>query len=119
MAFRNSGNKIAVNETISNVSINLIEITEDKLVNILNNHIAGIKKSKDWIGAVALSVSLIGIFLTSSFHDTWFISKETLQAFFCLILLISLGYTFYTIHNCVKYKITVEDIIIDIKGEKK
>ena len=119
MAFRNNGNKIAVNETISNVSINIIEITEDKLVNILGNHIIKIKKSNDWIGAVALSISLIGIFLTSSFQDTWIFTKDALQAFFVLILIISLGYTFYTIRNCIKYRSTLEEIIADIKGNKK
>ena len=118
MAFRNNGNKIAVNKTISNVSINLIQITEDKLMNILNEHVRKIKKSNDWIGAVMSSLSLLGILSTSSFKDSFGLTKYTLQAFFILIFVISIIYAFHTIYNCIKNKSNVTDIISDIKGQE-
>lgn len=117
MALRNNGNKIAVNETISNVSVNVIEITEDKLVNILNKHVSKIKKSNDWISATALFVSLVGILLTSTFNDVWIFTKDMLLAFFTLITILSLGYAIYTIMNCYKNRSGVQNIIKEIKGE--
>ena len=116
MAFKNNGNKIVVNETISNISINLIEITEDKLVNILNSHVSKIKKSNDWIGATALFVSLVGILLTSTFNDVWILKKEMLLAFFVLVTILSFSYLIYTIYNCINNKSSVQKIIKDIKG---
>ena len=118
MALGKKGNKSIINETISNVSTNMIEITEDKLINIINRHFNCIKKSKDWIGALALIITLISIHCTSTFHDVFGLSAESIRAIFIILTVLSIIYLIYTFVNCFKNRTKVEDIIKDIKGER-
>lgn len=107
-----------IKETISNVSVTLIQITEERLVNILNAHIAKIKKGNDWATALALFISLFGIAVSTDFHDTLGIKADMLKGAFYLIILISFLYFLYVAYNCYKNKDSVEDIISDIKTER-
>lgn len=54
---------VKIVNTISNTSVNLIQITEDKLKNILSAHIARIRKSSDYVGSIGLFLSCSARFL--------------------------------------------------------
>jgi len=79
MALQGAKGKISVNEEISNTSVNVIKIVEDRLENILIKHIGRIKKSNDWKGPFALLVSLVTTIFTSDFHDTFGILFMTIS----------------------------------------
>ena len=118
MALRTAGRKVAVNETISTVSVNIIQITEDKLVNILTAHVGKIRKSSDWGGALAMFLSFVGLAVTSDFHETFGISADTLRGIFYCGMLASLVYLVKSCVNRYKNRDSVEDILKDIKNEK-
>lgn len=118
MAFKSKETKTLINETYSNLSTNIIQITEDKLLNIISKHFTKIKKSHDWIGSSALTITLLGMLYTSDFHQTFRFSADTIEAGFIILTMASAIYTVYTIRNCWRNKTKVDDIINDIKGEK-
>lgn len=106
---------VTVTNTYSNTSVNVISITEDRLINILTSHIEKIKKSKEWLAASGFSVSLLLVLLTSDFKNTWGIKADFWLAFIFFIFLGSVIYLVNILYNCQKYKIDVEDIVNDIK----
>lgn len=116
MAFK--GENLTVANIISNMEVNVIKITEDKLVNILTAHVQRIRKSNDWIGAVALSLTLVIVLLTSEFKSFGFVNGNTIQGIFFSGLVVSLAYTIRVIYNCWKNSDSVENIVKDIKNEK-
>lgn len=119
MALRSKGPVVTVNNTISNTSVNLITITEDKLENILIKHVAKLKKSHDWIGALAFFVTVLATLVTSDFHSTWGLDSAVFTALFILLLIISFGYLVYTVYNAIRNRDSVENIIRDIKNDLK
>ena len=108
------GYSVTINNSVSEININVISITEDRLENILNSHFSRISKSKDWIGAVALSVTLLIVLVTSEFKNI-LLDAPVWKAFFLFLFLASLGYTVYCGYNFYKYKDSVKDIMDDIK----
>ena len=118
MALRNNnGQKIIIAETVSNTSVNVISITEDKLVNILNRHVSRIKKNNDWLTSLALFLSLVAMAVTTDFHETFGISSDTLRGFFYAGVIASLAYFIRSCYNCYKNRDSVDDIVKDIKDE--
>lgn len=105
---------ITINNTVSEININVISITEDRLENILNSHFSRISRSKDWIGSVALSITLLIVLVTSDFKDKWF-EAAVWKALFILLFLASLVYTVYCIFNSIKNRDSVQNIMTDIK----
>lgn len=118
MALRNNnGQKIIVTETITNTSVNVISITEDKLVNILNRHVAKIKKNNDWMASLALLLSLIAMAITTDFHETFGMSSDTLRGLFYAGVIASFIHFVRSCYNCYKNRDSVDDIVKDIKDE--
>ena len=72
MALDRKKSKLSVDNFINNTQINIITILEDKLKNILVEHVGKLKKPKDIMGAVALSLALFSTLLTADFGDLWF-----------------------------------------------
>lgn len=107
---------VNVANTFSNTDVNIIRITEDKLINILTIHVGKLKKSKEWIAALSFSISLLLVLLTSKFEDKWSLSGEQWQTVFLLLFLGSLAYLGYTIYNCFKHNVSVQTIVDDIKS---
>ncbi len=106
---------VNVTNTISNTSVSLIQITEDKLVNILTRHVDKLKKSKEWLASLSFSVSLLLVLLTSDFRTKWGLSADTWRALFIFLFIASLGYLIYTIYNSFKHQVSVDSIMDDIK----
>ena len=80
-----SNSELSIDNTIDNTSVNLIQITEDKLENILVRHISKIQKSREYIGAIGTFVSLACAIFATDFHDVFGIKADVIKgAFFCL-----------------------------------
>lgn len=109
---------ITVDNTISNTSVNLIQITEDKLENILMKHVDKMKRAKSWISAAGLFLTLVGLVFATDFKDWLGISKDTWKGIFGAMLVASAFYLGYVVRNCWKSRDSIENIIMDIKNEK-
>lgn len=112
---RISGDVVNVANTFSNTNVNIIKITEDKLVNILTIHVGKLRKSKEWIAALSFSASILLVLLTSTFSDKWGLSADQWQMLFLMLFLGSIVYLGYTIYNCIKHTVSVQSIVEDIK----
>ncbi len=118
MALDRKKSKLSVDNFINNTQINIITILEDKLKNILVEHVGKLKKPKDIMGAVALSLALFSTLLTADFGDLWF-PPDTWRGIFIVAFVFSIIYLFNTIVNYLKNRGSVEDILRDIKNEQK
>lgn len=108
--------KSFVNNVITVVSSDVITITEDKLENILNKNVSRIKKSKDIVTSLGLSISLYSLVCQTSLNGFWGFSGETIRGFFLLSLVVSIFYLIKTFINILFYSITSNDIIREIKS---
>lgn len=119
MALNQNDNTLVFDTVISNVSTNLIRITEDKLRNVLNDNIGKLRKPNDIIAAVALFLSLLGVLMTSDFHDKFGIKVDTWNGFFMFLCFASFCYFCYVCRNLLKNRCSIEDIMQEIKNAKK
>lgn len=110
---------IEIDAIISVTDTCLIKITDDKLENILNLHVAKMKKGKEWLAALSFSASILLVLLTSDFKEKWGVSGDGWQMFFVLVFTISVGYFIYSIYNRFRHNVTVSSIMIDIKRRNR
>lgn len=108
---------ITINNSVSEININVISITEDKLEIILKDHFDNMRKSNDWIGAIALSITLLIVLVTSEFKDKW-LDAPTWKALFILLFIASLIYSGYCIYNAIVHRNTLKKLIQDIKKQE-
>lgn len=113
------GVKVVVDNTISNTSVTIIEITEDKLEKILIMHVSQIKKVQDWKSALAFVVAFGGMIFSSNFHETLGLKPDTILGIVWMCLVISLIYFGKCFINFCKNKDNVDDILNEIKKEKE
>lgn len=73
-----------VNERRSNIKSDLIEITEDKLENILLKHIKKVGTRKGWFAPLGVFISVILANISASFSTKFGISASTWEATFIL-----------------------------------
>ncbi|MDE6227685.1 MAG: hypothetical protein K2M63_09240 [Muribaculaceae bacterium] len=104
---------VSISNSIEEININIISIPEDRLRNIITSHYNHLNKSKDYIGAVALSITLLIVLLTSEFKN-FILEAPTWKAFFVMLFILSLGYTFYCGYNAFRHRDSVRNIIDDI-----
>ena len=119
MALNQKDNTQVFDTVISNVSTNLIRITEDKLRNVLNDNIGKLRKPNDIIAALALFISLLGVLMTSEFHDQFGIKADTWNGFFMFLCFASFCYLCFVGKNLWKNRCSLEDIMQEIKNTKK
>ena len=117
MALTKKNKAVDVKNEITCTSVNVIHITQDKLENILCRNIQKLKKSHDWLGAVALLVTFIGIIITADFKDFKFITGEQISGILYTLTALSGFYVVYTVKNCKKNDVEVSDIITEIRKE--
>ena len=106
---------VTINNSVSEININVISVTEDRLENVLSSHFSRLNKSKDWIGAVALTLTLLIVLVTSQFKDI-LLDAPTWKALFIFLFLASALYSIYTIANAIRYRDSVKNIIRDLKS---
>lgn len=107
---------VKIVETISNISVTMITITEDKLVNILTAHISKIKKAGDWLASASFFVSLLLTYVSADFHSAFGLSADTIKGIFLAVMAASAIYCVRTICRSLKNKDDVGDIMKDIKS---
>lgn len=78
-----------VDQRRTNVKSDLIEITEDKLENILLKHLQRLGLRKSWITPLSLLVTIILANLSATFGDKFGIKGSVWEAFFLLITIVS------------------------------
>lgn len=116
MALRRNNGSVKVDNIISNTSVNVIQITEDKLENILMRHLKKLEKPRDLIGAISLFLSLLIVMFTTEFKNIMFLNSDTWKGIFICLLIGSAVYLGYVIKNIYKDKDSIESIMEDIKN---
>lgn len=76
-----------VNQVRTNTKSDLIEITEDKLENILLKYLNRLGKSKGWLTPLSLFVTIIIVLLTAEFKSYFGLEKEVWKAIFVISLI--------------------------------
>ena len=107
-----------VSQVCTNTKSDLIEITEDKLENILTKFINDLKKSKSWLTPLSIFITLLITNLTADFKTFIGIPKEIWTAIFYISLALSLFWTICQIIQAVlNYKKTrIQYLINKIKN---
>ena len=117
MALNRKDSRIIIDNEISNTSVNLITITEDKLENILNRHIGRLRKPQEVIGHAATFTSLLLALLTCDFKSFIGLSDDTWLAIFIVLTALSGSYLLYAIFSCIFRRSDLQSILKDIKNE--
>jgi hypothetical protein len=107
-----------VNQKRTNTKSDLIEITEDKLENILLKNQKYIDLKMSWLNPFSLFSSLLLAKLTSDFKDFLKIGKETWEAIFIIGIILSFIWLCYTIFRILIYwkKSSIEYLLGIIKN---
>jgi hypothetical protein len=110
-----------VNQVRTNTKSDLIEITEDKLENILLKHVQKLTKVDSWITPVSLFFTILIVLLTSSFNDFLSIEKSVWKSTFVVGLIITLIWSIKAIYHSIKCSknASIEYLIGQIKNHKE
>jgi hypothetical protein len=107
-----------INQVCSNKKTDFIEITEDKLENILIKFLKDLKNASGWLTPLSLFLTILVANLTSNFKDFLSISKEIWCAIFYLGLFLSFIWFLYKLIWVIKNrnKVKIESLINKIKN---
>lgn len=110
-----------INERRNNTKSDLIEITEDKLENILLKHLSKLKKAQSWLTPLSLFVTILIVLLTTEFKEFLTIGKDVWNAVFIVSLLLTFGWMIKGIYDAIKCsgKNTIEYLINQIKNNQE
>ena len=92
-----------VSEKRTNVKSDLIEITQDKVENIILKYLKNINIRNSWQTPFATLLTLFLARLTASFKDALGLSKDSWNAFFAIGIVISFFWLIWTIYKIVVY----------------
>jgi len=94
MSNNGSYNRKTVNVSTvhSNLEQQLIQITEDKLENILLKHIKSLNIKDSWISPTSIFITVVIAKTTATFDESLGLSAATWEAFFILLGVASLGW---------------------------
>jgi hypothetical protein len=110
-----------VDQVRTNTKSDLIEITEDKLENILLKHLSKLNKVKGWLTPFSLLITILIVLLTADFKIFLGVSKEIWNAVFILGFIATFIWTVtsaYSAIRCSKNS-TIEFLISQIKDHKE
>lgn len=107
-----------VNQVIINTKSDLIEITEDKLENILIKYIDKVKKTFNWLTPLSLFLTILIVLLTAEFKTFIGIDKTVWNAFFLLSLIFTGLWTIKSGYYAIKCskESTIEKLLQQIKN---
>lgn len=110
-----------IDQVRSNTKSDLIEITEDKLENILRKFIEKFKKTINWLTPLSIFLTVILVLLTAEFKSFLGLDKSIWNALFVLVSLFSLGWTIHNAYYAIIYKkhCSIEKLIEEVKNTKK
>ncbi|WP_181135326.1 hypothetical protein [Pantoea ananatis] len=107
---------IEVDEISSNIKSSLIEVSEDKLLLILNNYSQNISKSKSWITYLSIGFTILISLLTSDFKNFAGIDAGAWKGLFIIGLIICLLCTIYSLF--AHSRPSIDSVVTEIKGRK-
>lgn len=108
---------ITVEKIHTNIQTSIIIITEDKLENAVNKHLEGCKSKEKWATPAGILISLIIMFNTSEFKESFGFSKESWQGFFMFLSFSVLIWLVVNLIDLVKnWGLTSNHLIISIKN---
>ena len=94
-----------VNKKYCNTRTDLIEITEDKLENIVIKYIVRLRKGSAWLTPFSLVITIgITLLTTEVNKDLFGIPRAVWTACFYLVLLASFLWLIHSIVNSIKYR---------------
>lgn len=107
-----------INQVCSNTKTDFIEITEDKLENILTKFLKDLKEASGWITPLSIFLTILIATLTSEFKTFLSISKEIWCAVFYLSLVGCFIWFVVSVIFAIKNrkKIKIEFLISKIKN---
>jgi len=104
-------------EIFANLNQDVIVTTEDKLKLTLTNYYKKVGKKNDWLAPFGILLTILTIFLTSTFKEFIF-PAHTWQAIFILLFIISILWLISSLRYAFK-ETNIDDIIIELKKNKK
>lgn len=106
-----------IDQKRSNVKSDLIEITHDKLENILLKHLKNVTILNSWITPLSLFLTLLVARLTATFNEFMGIKAEVWDAIFLLGLITSVIWFIISIIKIIKLykKASIEHLLSLIK----
>ena len=109
-----------IDKRCSNVKSDLIEITHDKLENILLKHLHCLKYRKEWMAPLSIFITLLVTIITVTFNDFGFVA-EVWEAIFIVCALLAFILFMRSIILLIKYwnSITIDSLIDKIKAVNK
>jgi hypothetical protein len=108
-----------INQVRTNTKSDLIEITEDKLENILLKHLDKLTKAKSWLTPSTLFITVLIVILTSTFKDFLSVEKEVWKAMFIILLIVTFIWAIISISHSVRCSktATIKFLIGEIKNK--
>ena len=98
-----------------NLEQDTIITTEDKLSLCLYKNIDRLDVKRKWWTPSALLVTLVLALTTAEFKDQFAIPAATWQAFFLLLVVVTVLWTVVAIWKATRVKVSVESIVSEIK----
>jgi len=107
-----------IQERRTNIKSDLIEITEDKLENILTKHLGKLRIRREWITPVSLIVAVLLALLTCTFNKKFGFEGHVWEALFLLIFFLSVIYLIYSIIQLFRFwkYTTIENLLRVVKN---
>jgi hypothetical protein len=110
-----------VDQVRTNTKSDLIEITEDKLENILLKHLSKLNKVRGWLTPFSLLITILIVLLTADFKLFLGVSKEIWNAVFILGFIVTLIWTVISVYSAIicSKNSTIGFLISEIKNHKE
>ena len=105
---------VEVTDIHENTSQEIIRITVDRLKLVLVEHKNGFERRKEWHTPLGLALTVLLVFITSTFKDALGFHADTWAAFFLISLALSLAWLIRAIYIACKCP-TMDDIVEKMK----
>jgi hypothetical protein len=103
-----------IREVHSNLDQEVIQITEDKLRLVLNEHLGHVSERQGWIAPLGLLVAVITTLVTSTFRDIG-LKAPTWEAIFWIVGVASFGWLIRAVIRAFQAP-SVDDVVERVKN---
>jgi hypothetical protein len=111
-----TGTSVPIKIVHSNLDQEVIQVTEDKIRLVLNEHLRNIECRKDWIAPLSLLIAIVTTFITSSFKDA-LLSASTWEAIYILSGALSVAWLVKALWALLTAS-TLDDVVAQIKNTR-
>ncbi|MCK2045596.1 MULTISPECIES: hypothetical protein [Chromohalobacter] len=106
---------VDVTEVHSNIDQRIIQITEDKLTLILNEHLSNIEMKNSWMAPLGILATLLVVFATTDFKTAFF-SADTWQAIFIISTILTVVWLIKSLYRLYQSE-SISTVLAKIKQE--